>query len=216
MATLAALQLQQDPKTNGLYDRDFYSWSLQQVEALKGRDFSAIDWDNIIEEIGDLGADRKNLWTKFCARAMEHLLKIEYYKEATDKALRHFVQEIMTFRLDMAELIETNPGLKGHYAEMFAAAWKRGRRLAVASLAAYDESNDPRTTLDNAVRERRRTLPVECPYRLEDVTAFNPRRDRDPRYDIWPPSVARILNSRLDSDFPVSRGRAQDRGGRQR
>ena len=55
-------------------------------------------------------------------------------------------------------------------------------------------------------------LPAECPYRLEDVMAYNPRRDREPDYDVWPPSVARVLNARLDADLAGRRARTADSG----
>ena len=208
MATLAAPQLQQEPQTNGLYDRDFYSWTVQQAAALKRRDFNAIDWDNLIEEIEDLGSAQKKDCKTACAHVIEHLLKIEYYREAADKVLNHWMDEIMRFRRTMAELVTENPGLKGHYRTLFAEAWLRGRGDAAIRLAEYDRSNaerdgNPVPKRSKAVRERKRMLPVECPYRLEDVTAFDPRRDREPRDDIWPPSVARLLNARLDEDFPV-------------
>ena len=213
MATLAARpNLQQDPQANGLYERDFYSWSVQQVEALQRRDFAAIDWDNVIEEIGDLGKEQRNRWETYCARVIEHMLKIEYYREATEKVLKHWMREAMDFRQEMAELIEKNPGIKGQYDEMLADAWKRGREYAQRRLAEYAEDNDPQTTWKKAYREWDSLLPVACPYRLEDVAAFDPRRDREPRDDAWPPSAARVLNTRLGEDFSVGRGRAQDRG----
>ena len=42
----------------GLYDADPWSWSQQQAEALRRRDLGAIDWDNVIEEIEDVGNRR--------------------------------------------------------------------------------------------------------------------------------------------------------------
>ena len=63
MATLVpSPAVQQDRQTNDLYERDFYSWSMQQADALKSRDLKAIDWDNVIEEIADLGARGRPLW----------------------------------------------------------------------------------------------------------------------------------------------------------
>ena len=213
MATLVpSPAIQQDGQTNGLYERDFYSWSMQQADALKRRDFNAVDWENVIEEIADLGKAQQHNWEAFCARVIEHMLKIDYYREAPEKVLEHWLQEILDFRQEMAELIDKNPGLKGQYAEMFAAAWKRGRGYACRRLAAYDEDNDPQTTWKKAFRERDRMLPAECPYRLEDVTAYNPRRDREPDYDVWPPSVARVLNTRLDADLAGRRARTADSG----
>ena len=213
MATLVpSPAVQQDRQTNDLYERDFYSWSMQQADALKRRDFNAVDWENVIEEIADLGKTQQHNWEAFCARVIEHMLKIDYYREATEKVLEHWLQEILDFRQEMAKLIKQNPGLKGQYAEMFAEAWDDGRGYARRRLAEYDEDNDPQTTWKKALRERDRMLPAECPYRLEDVTAYNPRRDREPDYDVWPPSVARVLNARLDADLPGRRARTADSG----
>ena len=213
MATLVpSPAVQQDGQTNDLYERDFYSWSMQQADALKSRDLKAIDWENVIEEIADLGKAQQHNWEAFCARVIEHMLKIDYYREATEKVLEQWLQEILDFRQEMAELIDKNPGLKGQYAKMLAAAWKRGRGYACRRLAEYDKDNDPQTTWKKAFRERGRTLPAECPYRLEDVTAYNPRLDREPDYDVWPPSVARVLNTRLDADLAGRRARTADSG----
>lgn len=33
------------------YDRDRYAWARRQVDALKHRDFEAVDWDNVTGEI---------------------------------------------------------------------------------------------------------------------------------------------------------------------
>ena len=195
--------MQQDLKTSGLYDRDFYSWSRQQAEALRLRDFHAIDWDNLIEEIEDLGKAARSNWEAFCSRVIEHMLKIEHCREAADQDLKHWMREVLNFRRQTAKLIEENPGLKGSYPEMLAGTWKYGRDYACQRLAEYDKDNNPQTTWKKALRERSRALPAQCPYRLEDLTAFDPRRDRMPRADLWPPSVARVLNARIDAGLSV-------------
>ena len=38
-----------------LYDKDFYSWSMQQAELVRQKRFSELDIDNLIEEIEDMG-----------------------------------------------------------------------------------------------------------------------------------------------------------------
>lgn len=48
------------------YERDYYQWTQAKVEALRERDYSSIDWDNLIEEIEDMGKSQK--------RAIESLL----------------------------------------------------------------------------------------------------------------------------------------------
>ena len=214
MATLAAPQLQQEPMTGGLYDRDFYSWSMQQAQALKRRDFAAVDWENLIEEIEDLGSEKKNGWESYCARNIEHLLKIEYYREAADEDLKHWAREVLNFRKQMARLIDKHPGLKGQYAEMFANAWRYGREDAVDRLVEYDEDRKRGVAEKQAVRKWDGDLPRECPYRFEHVTAYDPASDRAPRKDIWPPAVAVILNTRLGREYPLLADYAPLRGRR--
>ena len=203
MGTLAAIQKTPLTEMNEFYRRDGFTWATRQADALRRRDFAAVDWGNVIEEIKDVGRREQSRWQAHCARVIEHLLKIEHYREATEKTLKHWSREVTDFRIEMARTIRNNPGLKGQYEIMLADAWQDGRAYARRRLAEYDESNDALTGLKKALRDRDRTLPVECPYRLEDVTAFAPQTDREPRDDVWPPSVARILNTRLGYDDPV-------------
>ncbi len=211
MATLVpSPEIQQDGQTNGLYERDFYSWSMQQADALKNRDFAAIDWDSVSEEIQDLGVTQRNEWAAFCARVIEHLLKIHYWDRATEWVLFHWAQEAENFRCEMAKLVGKNPGLKSKYAEMFAEAWVDGRRLAVQRMTEYDVRRKiERKEKFTPKVERNKwdsLLPRECPYRFEHITAYGVESDsagKEPIREIWPPDVARILNVRLEADYPI-------------
>ena len=122
----------------GLYDSDFYSWTVQQADALQRRDADAIDWDNIIDEIESLGKQQKRTWTSHAAQAIHHLLKIEHYEHATERNLIHWSGEVMEQRDQMAAEVRMSTGIKGSYGEMLQDAWRRGRRVAVHSLAGYD------------------------------------------------------------------------------
>ena len=199
---LAAPQLQQEAETGGLYERDFYSWAVEQGEALKRRDLNALDWDNLIEEIEGLALSQRNEWITYCARAIRHLMKIQYWDHADKGGLEHWEAEVMIFRQHMAMLIAGNPGMKGRYAEMFANAWKLGRSMAVKSFQEYDRKYRPGGG-ELPYRNWRRLFPEECPYRLEHVTAFDPKTAREPREDVWPPAAAGILNDRLGRNYPI-------------
>ena len=63
-----------------LYTRDFYSWAMQQADALRRRDYAAVDWENVIEEIEDVGRSERRTWTSHCAVLVEHVLKLEHWK----------------------------------------------------------------------------------------------------------------------------------------
>ena len=52
MGTAARIpDTQQTLEKTSLYRRDYYTWARQQVAALKRRDFDAIDWENVTEEM---------------------------------------------------------------------------------------------------------------------------------------------------------------------
>lgn len=43
-----------------LYKTDFYQWTRQQVDLLKKNKFRALDLENLIEEVDDLGQEKVN------------------------------------------------------------------------------------------------------------------------------------------------------------
>ena len=44
-----------------LYDRDFNLWVEQVANAIKNRDLNNMDWDNLIDEVEDMGKSEKRL-----------------------------------------------------------------------------------------------------------------------------------------------------------
>ncbi len=41
---------------------------------MRRRDYCAIDWDNVIEEIGDVGRRGEKEWASLCKNVISHLL----------------------------------------------------------------------------------------------------------------------------------------------
>ncbi len=192
-------------KPAALYDRDTYSWSVDQAGALRRRDYAAVDWDNVIEEIESVGRSEEHSWTSHCARAIRHLLKIEHCREAALSTLEGWEGEVQDARGDMSDVIVNNRGLQSKYPSMFASAWRTARRKACRELAQYDVENKLQSDKRHAEKRRNLMLPRSCPYRFEDVTAFELKRgDKNPQHDPdrLPPQVAQVLEER--------RNRSQD------
>ena len=203
MSSLISELPRPDTKSSDLYQRDGYSWALQQAEALRRRDLEQIDWDNVIEEIEGLARAERNAWVSHCASAIEHMLAIEYWQGATVGELKCWREEIGAFRSGMAAAIRANSGLQGQYRAMLAEAWANGRGDALRRLAEYSAEAAGASNERPHVRAIRAMLPEECPYLVEHVAAFDPKRDTEPREDVWPPSVAVRLNTVLDTDYAV-------------
>jgi hypothetical protein len=61
------------------YEEDYYLWTKEMVEVLKNKDYSSVDWDNLIEEIEDMGKSQKRAVESLLMRLTEHLLKLKYW-----------------------------------------------------------------------------------------------------------------------------------------
>ncbi|MBV9250584.1 MAG: DUF29 domain-containing protein [Acetobacteraceae bacterium] len=62
---------------SGLYDADVLLWSEQQAELLRRRAANALDWENLAEEIEDVGRSQLNAVESLLTQALLHYLKAE-------------------------------------------------------------------------------------------------------------------------------------------
>ncbi|HVC58864.1 MAG TPA: DUF29 domain-containing protein [Acetobacteraceae bacterium] len=60
---------------NDLYNDDVLVWSEQQAELLRRRSASALDWDNLAEEIEDLGRSQLHAVESHFVQALLHDIK---------------------------------------------------------------------------------------------------------------------------------------------
>lgn len=198
----------QQRKSAELYMSDPYAWSVEQSDALRRRDFAAVDWENVIEEIESVGKTEQRTWTSKCANTLTHLLKIEHARMATPEEVIGWEKEVQRFRRQMVTVIVANPRLQNLYPDMFRAAWQQGRSEAVESLAEYDVEHNLQPDMRSARKARKHSLPRSCPYPFQDVTAFTYDRkaaihEHDP--DVLPAPVQRMI------DYHRSRSRQWDR-----
>ena len=122
------------------------------------------------------GSDRSK-WIGPCHRAIQHLLLVEHWETASEADLRGWRTEILAFRQQMQTAIKHGRGMHGKFEEMFSKAWEDGRKEAIERLAEYSRRHGDR----RAAKRYRRTfdtqLPKECPYLLEHVAGYDPRRE---------------------------------------
>jgi hypothetical protein len=60
------------------YEKDYYLWTQTMVKKLKNQDYLNVDWENLIEEIEDIGKSQKRAVESLLLRLTEHLLKLKY------------------------------------------------------------------------------------------------------------------------------------------
>ena len=112
-----------------LYERDFYTWALEQAALLRARRFAELDLENLAEEIDGLArAEARELRSR-CATLLMHLLKWEFQPQRRSHS---WVATIARERGEIVDLLDENPGLAPRQTELFAKAYKAARADAAA------------------------------------------------------------------------------------
>ena len=113
-----------------LYDTDYNLWLEETVKNLQDKDFNAIDWKNLIEEIASLGRSEKRRIESLLTRLFEHLLKLAYWKSELEYNRGHWQGEIINFRQQIHRELKASPSLKRHLIEVFEECYQDGRDIA--------------------------------------------------------------------------------------
>lgn len=141
------------PKKRSPYGTDYYSWALKQARALRERRAGGLDWDNLAEEVEDLGRQADALQSHF-ENLLEHLLNVAYAPAAVKRDnLRLWQLTIRNARRRIRDLLQTNPGLKRRGAQLYAPAWPYARDATLGALDLDDDAIPELApwTLDQAI-----------------------------------------------------------------
>ena len=138
---------------SGLYKRDYYGWVQDQVQALRARRVEDVDWENVAEEVEDLGKSERRAIESQLVRLIEHLLKLQFAPDAVVKSnAREWELTIRDARLMLRRLLEQSPSLRPQMPEMFQFAYQRGRLVALRKTRLPDDA-----------------IPESCPWDVEEV-----------------------------------------------
>jgi hypothetical protein len=117
-----------DKSLSADYDRDFYSWSLEQARIVREGRWNALDRENVAEEIESLGRDQFNKLESALRVLMLHMLKWDHQAERRG---RSWWASISEQRLRLQDVLADNPGLRSRIDEAIARAYRRARLRAI-------------------------------------------------------------------------------------
>ncbi len=139
-----------DEPVRAEYERDFYSWALEQARLIREGRHDTLDRDNLAEEVESLGREQFNKLVSALRVAMMHMLKWDHQPAARS---RSWVLTIQEQRLEIADVLADNPGLKPRINEAIGRAYRRAR-LEAAKETGLDET----------------AFAAACPYSIDDIT----------------------------------------------
>ena len=129
------------------YKIDFYAWTQQQAKLLRNQEIEQIDWQNIAEEIEDMGRSEKRQLESRLEILIMHLLKWQFQPNLRSRIWKLTIKEQ---RLRLAKLLTENPSLKSSVDEL------KEKIYPLATISAEKE-----TGLSS--------FPETCPYELIEI-----------------------------------------------
>ncbi|MGK7881265.1 MAG: DUF29 domain-containing protein [Crocosphaera sp.] len=114
-----------------LYETDYDRWVLQTVQQLQDKNYEAIDWENLIDEVMDLSRRQRDKLMSLLTRLFEHLLKLAYWESERDYNYRGWNGEIQNFRIQIKRLLKKSPSLKVYLVEIFEESYQDARKITI-------------------------------------------------------------------------------------
>ena len=139
-------------KHPSLYETDFVAWTKETVESLRSNKFKEVDWENLIEEIENLGRSERHALENQLTRVMMHLLKWQYQPDRRSNSWRGSIVE---GRTQIRRLLKASPSLKPYLDSIFDECYQDAVEQASA------ETGLPRET-----------FPVKSLYTIADVMSL--------------------------------------------
>ena len=100
-----------------LYNKDFNAWALGEAKKLKLKQFDAVDWTNLIEEVEDMSKREISSLENRLVTLIMHLLKWQLQPEARGNS-NSWEATIKQQRLKIKKLIKNMPSLKNHLEQL--------------------------------------------------------------------------------------------------
>jgi hypothetical protein len=142
------------------YDRDLYSWAVEQAALLRAGRVTEADARNIAEELDDVGSEQYKTLQSALRIILTHLLKWDHQPR---RRSRSWWASITVQRNQVRRVLRKNPGLKPRVNEAVGEAYEDARVQAVAQ-----------------TKLSLRSFPARCPYSWDDILE---------REIFWPPET---------------------------
>jgi hypothetical protein len=138
-----------DARDGARYERDLYSWAVEQAALLRAGRLAEVDALSLAEEIDDVGSKQYDKLQSALRLILLHLLQWDHQPE---RRSRSWQLSIAVQRRHVLRVLRKNPGLKAVVDEAVTEAYEIARLEAAAQ-----------TLLEEDI------FPVECPYSWNEI-----------------------------------------------
>ncbi len=132
-----------------IYEADYLRWIETTIERLRSQDYANVDWENLIEEIADMGRSERRSLESNLIFVLLHLLKWQYQPEQRSGS---WEGSIIEHRRRIKKALQESPSLKPYLDGVFAECYTEAVKQAKAETGLPLE-----------------TFPMQCLYKLVEV-----------------------------------------------
>lgn len=119
---------------------DYYLWTQQQLAALRevARTSNAdVDWEEVIEEIEDLGKRERRSLESHIGTVIEHLLKLRF--SPAPEPRRGWVETVLRTQYSIAKILRDSPSLQREVPAMIVDETRAQVEIVIDMLRSFDE-----------------------------------------------------------------------------
>lgn len=142
------VQLPSQHNLKKIYEIDDYLWLERTIKLLKEKKFDELDLENLIEELENLGRERKNKVESLLRQIIIYLLFLEYWSQEYQYNAAHWQAEITEFRFQINGILTKN--LQSYLASKI--------ELIYQNSVKYTQ-----------IKTNLNIFPEKCPYTLEQL-----------------------------------------------
>ena len=132
-----------------LYEIDDSLWLEETIELLKNKKYEALDLENLIEELEDLGNEKKFRVASLLEQIIRHCLVLQFWEDERTYNRSHWRSEIVNFKNQIDTYLTTN--LRNYLTQELP-------RIYQKALNYVREKTDDKVSFTG-----------ECPYSLENL-----------------------------------------------
>lgn len=114
-------------QSQSLYETDYLQWIEATIVQMKQHNYGAIDWENLIEEIEDMGRSERRSLESNLTVILLHLLKWQFQPERRSNSWQASIAE---HRRRIRKAFKDSPSLKPYLEEVFAECYEDAIELA--------------------------------------------------------------------------------------
>ncbi|MEQ9549976.1 MAG: DUF29 domain-containing protein [Coleofasciculus sp. G3-WIS-01] len=118
-----------EQNTSTLYHKDYHLWLETTIQQLRSREFTHVDWENLLDELESMGKNNRRAVKSLLTRLWEHLLKLRYWESEKEYNKNKWKSEITTFRQQIRDELSDSPSLKPYLVEIFPNTYQDAKKV---------------------------------------------------------------------------------------